>query len=97
MRAHLNEILARREALLRTSAAQREQLAAASGEVRRALWFVEPAARATRFVTSRPLVVVAAVVALIALGPRRVLGRGSRAAMLLMSAWRLGKAVRALF
>jgi len=97
MRAHLNEILARREALLRTSAVQRERLAADSGEVRRALWFVEPAARATRFVTSRPLVVVAAAVALIALGPRRVLGRGSRAAMLLMSAWRLGKAVRALF
>jgi len=97
MRAHLNEILARREALLRTSAAQREQLAFEAREVQRALWFVEPAARATRFVTSRPLVVVAAAVALVALGPRRVLGHGSRTAMLLMSAWRLGKAVRALF
>lgn len=97
MKAHLNEIIARREALLQASAAQRERLAAEAGEVRRALWFVEPAARATRFVTSRPLVVVAAVVALIALGPRRVLGHGSRAAMLFVSAWRLGKAVRALF
>jgi len=97
MRAHLNEILARREALLRASDAQRAQLAFEAREVRRALWFVEPAARATRFVTSRPLLVVAAVVTLVVLGPRRVLGHGSRAAMLLVSAWRVGKAVRALF
>jgi len=97
MRAHLDAIVARRDALLRTSDAQRERLAAEAREVRRTLWFVEPAARATRFVTSRPLLVVAAVVTLVVLGPRRVLGHGSRAAMVLVSAWRVGKAVRALF
>jgi uncharacterized membrane protein YqjE len=48
---------------------------------------------AAGFVASSALLLCA----LLALGPRRVLVRGSRVAVLLVSAWRLGKVVRTLF
>ncbi len=96
MKERLQPIVARREALVRIAAAQRERLAAESAEVERALWFVEPAARALSVISSRPVIVALAAGALLVLGPRRVLGRGSRVAVLLVSAWRLGKVVRTL-
>jgi hypothetical protein len=97
MKERLQPIVARREALVGIAAVQRERLAAESAEVERALWFVEPAARALRVISSRPVIVALAAGALLALGPRRVLVRGSRVAVLLVSAWRLGKVVRTLF
>jgi hypothetical protein len=97
MKERLQPIVARREALVGIAAAQRERLAAESAEVERALWFVEPTARALRVISSRPVIVALAAGALLALGPRRVLVRGSRVAVLLVSAWRLGKVVRTLF
>jgi hypothetical protein len=96
MSPRLQRIVARREALIDACAEQRARLAAQSAEVERALWFVEPAARAVRLVSSRPVLAALAAGALLALGPRRVLARGSRAAVLLVSAWRLGKGLRAL-
>ena len=96
MNRRLQRIIARREALIETCAGQRARLAVESAEVERALWFVEPAARALRVVSSRPLLVALAAGTLLVLGPRRVLARGSPAAVLLISVWRLGKGLRAL-
>ncbi len=96
MSPRLQKVVARREALTRIAGEQRARLAAESADVERALWFVEPAARALRVVSSRTVLVALAAAALVALGPRRVLGRGSRLAVLFVSAWRLGKGVRGL-
>jgi hypothetical protein len=96
MSPRLQRIIARREALVDACAGQRARLAADSAEVERALWFVEPAARALRVVSSRPVLVALAAGTLLVLGPRRVLARGSPVAMVLISVWRLGKGLRAL-
>jgi hypothetical protein len=96
MKARLQAIVARREALVRASDSQRELLALQASAAQRTLWFVEPAARAGRTVASHPLLVAVAAGVLVALAPRRLLAGGSRAAVLLVSAWRLGSSLRAL-
>jgi len=96
MNPRLERIVARRAALTRLAAEQRARLALQSAEVERALWFVEPVARAARLVTARPLLVAVGAGLALALGPRRMLARGSRAALLMVSAWRLGALVRAI-
>lgn len=96
MSPRLQRTVARRDALIEACAEQRARLAAESAEVERALWFVEPAARALRVISSRPLLVALAAGTLLVLGPRRVLVRGSPAAVLLISVWRLGRGLRAL-
>jgi len=96
MSARLANIVARREALVRKSSAQREQIATESAALQRSLWFVEPAVRGARIVTSRPVLLVAAAAAMLALGPRRLFSRGSRLAVVLLSAWRVGRSLRRL-
>ena len=76
MSPRLQRTVARRDALIEACAEQRARLAAESAEVERALWFVEPAARALRVISSRPLLVALAAGTLLVLGPRRVLVRG---------------------
>lgn len=97
MRAHLDTIVARRAALLAASQAQRAQLALDATELRGALWFVEPTARAARLATARPLLVVLGAVLALALGPRRLLAHGARGALLFLSVWRVGRKLRELF
>lgn len=97
MRAHLDTIVARRAALLAASQAQRAQLALDATELREALWFVEPTARAARLATARPLLVVLGAVLALALGPRRLLAHGARGALLFLSVWRVGRKLRELF
>jgi hypothetical protein len=97
MRAHLDTIVARRAALLAASQAQREQLTLDAAQLRDALWFVEPAARAARLATARPILLAAGAALALALGPRRLLAHGARGALLFLSVWRLGKKLRALF
>lgn len=96
MSAHLQRLVARRQALVRQSDAQREQLAAHAVELRRGLWFAEAAALGVRFATSRPLLVVAAAGTILVLAPPRLLQRGARVALVIVSAWRLGRSVRDL-
>jgi hypothetical protein len=96
MSARLQRLVARREALVRQSDAQREQLAAQAAELRRGLWFVEAAALGVRFAASRPLLVVAAAGTILVLGPRRLMHRGVRVALVIVSALRLGRSVRDL-
>jgi hypothetical protein len=96
MSAHLGTIVARRTALLAASQAQREQLALDVAELRGALWFVEPTARAARLATARPILLAAGAALALALGPRRLLAHGARGALLFLSVWRLGKKLRAL-
>lgn len=97
MRAHLDTIVARRTALLAASQAQREQLALDAAELRGTLWFVEPAARAARLATARPLLVALGAALALALGPRRLLAHGARGALLFLSVWRVGRKLRELF
>jgi len=97
MRAHLDTIVARRMALTSTSEAQRERLALDVAELRESLWYVEPAARAARLATARPLLVAVGAVLALALGPRRLLAHGARGALLFLSVWRIGRKLRALF
>jgi hypothetical protein len=97
MRAHLDTIVARRMALTSASAAQRAQLALDSAELRGSLWFVEPAARAARLATARPLLVALGAALALALGPRRLLAHGARGALLFLSVWRVGRKLRSLF
>ena len=97
MRAHLETIVARRTALLAASEAQREQLARDAAELRDGLWFVEPAARAARLASARPILLAAGAALALALGPRRLLAHGARGALLFLSVWRVGRKLRALF
>ena len=96
MSARLAHIVARREALLQRSRAQREQLATEAAALQRSLWFVETAALGARFVTSRPVLLAVAAAGILAFGPRRLFSRGSRFAVVLLSAWRLGRSLRSL-
>lgn len=96
MSARLAKIVARREELVRKIGAQREQLATETATLQRSLWFVESAVRGARIVTSRPVLLVAVAAAMLALGPRRLFSRGSRVAVVLLSAWRLGRSLRSL-
>jgi hypothetical protein len=96
MSVRLQSLVARREALVRQSDAQRQQLAAHAAELRRGLWFVDAAALGVRFAASRPLLVVAAAGTILVLGPRRLLQRGARVAVVILSAWRLGRSLRGL-
>jgi hypothetical protein len=96
MSARLKSLVARREALMRQSGAQREQLATHATELRRGLWFVEATALGVRFAASRPLLVVAAAGTILVLVPPRLLQRGARVALVVLSAWRLGRSVREL-
>ena len=96
MSARLKSLVARREALVRQSYTQREGLAAHAAELRRGLWFVEAAALGVRFAASRPLLVVAAAGTILVLVPPRLLQRGARIAVVVLSAWRLGRSVREL-
>lgn len=96
MSARLASLVARREALLRKSNAQREHLATEAAALQRSLWFVETAVRGARFATSRPVLLAAAAAALIVVGPRRLFSRESRFAVVLLSGWRLGSSLRNL-
>jgi len=96
MSARLSNMVARREALVRQSRAQRERLATEAAALQCSLWFVEPAVRGALFATSRPVLLAAATAAMLAFGPRRLFNRGSRFALVLLSAWRLGRSLRGL-
>lgn len=96
MSARLANTVARREALVRKSSAQREHLATEAAVLQRSLWFVEVAVRGARFATSRPVLLAAAGAAMLAFGPRRLFSRGSRFVVVLLSAWRLGRSLRSL-
>jgi hypothetical protein len=96
MSARLANLVARREALVRKSRAQREHLATEAAALQSSLWFVEPAVRGALFATSRPVLLAVAAAGMLALGPRRLFSRGSRFAVVLLSAWRLGSSLRSL-
>ena len=96
MNGRLCEIVRKRRALVAHAAEQRGDLAVHVASVRQSLAFADLAWRGYRNLKSRPLGVALVGIALVAIGPGKLLRVGYRSGLLLMGVLRVIRFIRAL-
>ena len=96
MNERLREIVRKRRALVAQAAEQRGDLAAHAASVRQSLAFADLAWRGYRNLKSRPLGVALVGIALVAIGPGKLLRVGYRSGLLVMGVLRVIRFIRAL-
>jgi hypothetical protein len=96
MSERLREITRKRRELVARAAEQRGELAVHAADARRSLAFADLAYRGYRNLKGRPLGVALIAMALVAVGPGRLLSYGYRGSMLVMGVLRVIRFIRAL-
>jgi hypothetical protein len=96
MSERLREITRKRRELVARAAEQRGELAVHAADARRSVAFADLAYRGYRNLKSRPLGVALIAMALVAVGPGKLLSYGYRGGMLVMGILRILRFIRAL-
>jgi hypothetical protein len=96
MNERLREITRKRRELVARAAEQRGELAVQAADARRSVAFADLAYRGYRNLKSRPLGVALIAMALVAVGPGKLLSYGYRGGMLVMGVLRILRFIRGL-